>query len=64
MTGVEVLAEIKKIATSVRAMMLIGYPTVETAQVSLKLGASEYCVKPIDNEELEEKVARVLKGKR
>ena len=33
MTGVEVLAEIKKIATSVRAMMLIGYPTVETAQV-------------------------------
>ena len=33
MTGVEVLAEIKKIATSVRAMMLIDYPMVETAQV-------------------------------
>ena len=76
MTGVEVLAEIKKSAPSVhhgrvvgeargqqhsvRAIMLTGYPTVETAQASLKLGASEYCVKPIDTEELEEKVARVL----
>jgi YesN/AraC family two-component response regulator len=26
----------------------------------LKLGASEYCVKPIDKEELESKVADVL----
>jgi len=55
MTGVEVLAEIKKSAPAVRAIMLTGYPTVETAQASLKLGASEYCVKPIDNEELENK---------
>ena len=62
MTGVEVLAEIKKAAPAVRAIMLTGYPTVETAQASLKLGASEYCVKPIDNEELEEKVTRVLEG--
>ena len=37
-----------------------GYPTLETAQESMKLGASEYCVKPIDNDELEEKVASVL----
>ena len=62
MTGVEVLAEIKKFSPSVRAIMLTGYPTVETAQTSLRLGANEYCVKPIDNEELEEKVARVLEG--
>ena len=60
MTGV--LAEMKKLASSVRAIMLTGYPTVETAQASLKLGAIEYCVKPIDNEELEEKVTRVLEG--
>ena len=62
MTGVEVLLEMKKLAPSVRAIMLTGYPTVETAQASLMLGASEYCVKPIDNEELEEKVATVLGG--
>jgi DNA-binding NtrC family response regulator len=62
MSGVEMLEEIKKIAPSVRAIMLTGYPTIETARESLKLGASEYCVKPIDKDELEEKVADVLKG--
>ena len=43
-----------------RAVMLTGYPTLETAQAALKLGATEYCVKPIDNDELEAKVNRVL----
>ncbi|MCD6138847.1 MAG: response regulator [Deltaproteobacteria bacterium] len=62
MSGVEVLEELKKIDPSIRAIMLTGYPTLETARESLKLGASEYCVKPIDKEELEEKVAGVLKG--
>lgn len=61
MSGVEVLEELKKLAPAIRAIMLTGYPTIETAQASLKLGANEYCVKPIDKEELEEKVASVLK---
>jgi len=63
-SGVEVLQELKKITPSMRAIMLTGYPTLETAQTALKLGASEYCVKPIDNDELEEKVASVLAGKK
>ena len=63
-SGVEVLEELKKITPSMRAIMLTGYPTLETAQAALKLGAADYCVKPIDNDELEEKVARVLSGKR
>ena len=61
-TGVEVLAEMKNIAPATRAIMLTGYPTVETTQESYRLGASEYCVKPIDNKELEETVAKVLQG--
>jgi DNA-binding NtrC family response regulator len=61
-SGVEVLAELKKIIPSIRAIMLTGYPTLETAQAALRLGAGEYCVKPIDNDELEEKVAKVLDG--
>jgi DNA-binding NtrC family response regulator len=61
-SGVEVLAELKKIIPSIRAIMLTGYPTLETAQAALRLGASEYCVKPIDNDELEEKVAKVLEN--
>lgn len=60
MSGVEVLEELKKIAPSTRAIMLTGYPTMETARESLRLGANEYCVKPIDKDELEEKVAAVL----
>ena len=61
MTGVEVLAEMKKHAPRIKVIMLTGYPTIETARESLKLGASEYCVKPIDKEELESKVAEVLR---
>jgi len=60
MSGVEVLAELKKIDSSIRTIMLTGYPTMETARECLKLGADEYCIKPIDNDELEEKVAEAL----
>ncbi|OKY74129.1 MAG: response regulator [Desulfobulbaceae bacterium DB1] len=63
MSGIEVLEQLKKIAPDVRAIMLTGYPTVETAREAISLGADEYCVKPIDKDELEEKVAKVLKGK-
>jgi len=61
MSGVDVLEELKKRCPSIRAIMLTGYPTLETARECLKLGAGEYCVKPIDKEELEHKVETVLK---
>ena len=60
MTGVEVLEELKKVAPNIKVIMLTGYPTLETARESVRLGASEYCVKPIDKAELEAKVAEVL----
>jgi DNA-binding NtrC family response regulator len=60
MTGVEVLEELRKVAPNTKVIMLTGYPTLETARESLNLGASEYCVKPIDKDELETKVAEVL----
>jgi len=60
MSGVEVLEELKKIDPAIRAIMLTGYPNMETARECMKLGANEYCVKPIDKDELEEKVAGVL----
>jgi DNA-binding NtrC family response regulator len=58
--GVEVLAEMKKADPSLRAIMLTGYPTLESARESLRLGACEYCVKPIDKDEIEEKVEKAL----
>jgi DNA-binding NtrC family response regulator len=63
MSGVDVLAIMKQHAPQMKAIMLTGYPTVETARQAINLGADEYCVKPIDRDELEEKVDKVLKGK-
>ena len=60
MTGIEVLEEIKKIEPDIKTIMLTGYPTIDTARQAMSLGAEEYCVKPIDKQELEEKVAAVL----
>jgi DNA-binding response OmpR family regulator len=62
MSGVEVLEEMRRSSAHIKVIMLTGYPTLETAQESRRLGASEYCVKPIDRDELEEKVAAVLAG--
>ena len=60
MSGIEVLALMKEACPSLRAIILTGYPTVETAREAISLGADEYCVKPIDRHELEDKVEKVL----
>lgn len=60
MSGIEVLEQMKKVSPNMKAIMLTGYPTIETAREAIELGAGEYCVKPIDKTELEEKVAEVL----
>ncbi len=60
LTGIDVLEEIKKVSPRTSVMMLTGYPTIETAQRAIELGAAEYLVKPIDMHELEEKTAQLL----
>ena len=60
MSGIEVLEQIKEANPSVKAIMLTGYPTLETARRAKELGALEYCVKPVEDDELEKVVARVL----
>jgi DNA-binding NtrC family response regulator len=62
MLGTEVLEELKKISPETRVIMLTGYPTLETARRARELGAFDYCIKPLDIEELEEKVAEALAG--
>lgn len=62
MSGIEVLAKLKESTPEMHAIMLTGYPTVETAREAISLGADEYCVKPIDRDELEEKVEKVLES--
>lgn len=62
MSGVQVLEELKKINSNIKVIMLTGYPGLDTASEALQLGAEEYCVKPIDKDELELKVSVVLAG--
>jgi DNA-binding NtrC family response regulator len=60
MSGIEVLVEIKKISPATRVIILTAYPTLETSRESMRLGAADYCVKPIDTDELGAKVSQVL----
>jgi len=60
-SGVEVLKQIKEARPEVDVLMLTGYPTLETAREAMGYGAREYLVKPIDKNELEEKVHGILK---
>jgi len=59
-SGIEVLEELKRIDPNIHVMILTGYPTLESARASVGLGAEEYCVKPIEIDELEGKVAAIL----
>jgi two-component system response regulator RegA len=59
-SGVDMLQELKKLSPHIQVIMLTGYPTLDTARQSKELGAFDYCIKPIDKEELEEKVASAL----
>jgi len=62
-SGVEVLKQIKEARPEVDVLMLTGYPTLETAREAMGYGAREYLVKPIDKNELEEKVHTILKDR-
>lgn len=61
MEGTEVLLELKKTQPEIQSIFLTGYPTMDTARRARELGATAYCVKPVDKEEIEAKVAEALK---
>ncbi|MBA2880587.1 DNA-binding NtrC family response regulator [Desulfosalsimonas propionicica] len=62
-SGVEVLRQIKEERPDTDVVMLTGYPTLETAKEAMGYGAREYLVKPIDKNELEEKIAGILESR-
>lgn len=57
MNGVEVLRSIKETYPETKVVMISGYATVETARKTLKMGAFDYVVKPVDLRHLEEIVS-------
>ncbi|MBW1786285.1 MAG: response regulator [Deltaproteobacteria bacterium] len=60
MSGVDVLSILREVRPDAKAVMLTGFPTVQTAQRAITLGAYDYLTKPIDIDRLEEKVRQVL----
>ncbi len=62
--GVELLKELKKIEPELLGIMITGYGSIDTAVASMKEGASDYILKPIDNLSLLELVYKNLELRR
>lgn len=61
MDGLALLEEIKSNWPETEVIMMTAYATVENAVEAMKKGASDYIVKPFNNEDVRLRVARVLK---
>lgn len=55
--GLETLKELKKMNPSSSVIIATGYKSVDIAEEAMKLGASDYIVKPFDRD----KIARIVK---
>jgi DNA-binding NtrC family response regulator len=63
MDGIEALREIKKIQPLVEVILLTGHASVETSIEGMKLGAFDYCLKPIKFEQLLQKIGAAFEKK-
>ena len=58
--GLELLQEIKKHEPSLAVIIITGHPSVETAVNAMKYGASDYLIKPLSIELMEDVIERTL----
>jgi DNA-binding NtrC family response regulator len=58
--GLVILEEIKKLNSSISAIMLTGHAEVKSAVNAMKMGAHDYISKPFDNEEMILVIKRAL----
>ena len=63
MDGIETLREIKRIQPLVEVILLTGHASLETSIEGMKLGAFDYCLKPIKLEDLLQKMAAAFERK-
>ena len=64
MDGIEVLRRIREVAPEVAVVMVSGQGTIKAAVDALKLGASDFLEKPVDQARLEAALARALEYSR
>lgn len=63
MDGIETLLEIKKIQPLAEVLLLTGHASMETSIEGMKLGAFDYCLKPLKFEELLQKMGTAFEKK-
>jgi DNA-binding NtrC family response regulator len=64
MTGIEALAEIKRVRPGVEVIILTGHASVDAAVEIMRLGGYEYLLKPCPIDELVEKIEGACERKR
>lgn len=60
MSGLEILARVKKINASIPVIILSAMDQIKTVVEAMRVGASDYLVKPFDEQELELAIANVI----
>jgi len=64
MTGIELLAEAKKLRPEMPVVLMTAFATVSTAVEAMKLGAYDYIQKPFDGDEIKHLIDRTLEHNR
>ncbi|HLL88465.1 MAG TPA: sigma-54 dependent transcriptional regulator, partial [Tepidisphaeraceae bacterium] len=64
MTGIELLAEVKKTRPDTPVVLMTAFASVQTAVEAMKLGAYDYIQKPFDGDEIKLLVDRTLEHNR
>jgi len=59
--GIEALKQIKKIAPDILAIIMTGYPTIESSIEALRHGAYDYVIKPFKLDDLKSSIERALR---
>lgn len=62
-TGLEVLEEVKKINPEINFVLMTAYGTIENAVKAMRLGAYDYLTKPVDLDELDLLLEKIIENK-
>jgi DNA-binding NtrC family response regulator len=63
LNGIEVLEQVKKINPEISFVIVTAYGTVENAVKAMRLGAFDYIAKPVDLDELDLMIERIIEHK-
>jgi len=62
--GIQCLKEIKNQYPDIAVILLTGHASMETGLESLECGASDYCLKPVEFDELVDRIEIVFRDKK